>query len=205
MKMFQPQRVYQQLVASTTARPIMAKMRGSLSAPVLLIAPPATEAEYAKGVPLSDFAGQTLHIILEESAGWDTQRDALVVCCSLYGVKPNKASTQPIRDFVLELFNRKCYSGCIAVGEDAFRFIFGRGLKPSMASIVGQTMYVPETKFAPLFVLPNIGHLHSPPDGLAKRDWWCYMAVQEELKDSLRENLAQRLTKFIKEVKCQKP
>lgn len=136
--------------------PIMRAMRGNARARIVLIAPPCTPLEYEEQKPFIDNGALEFHQILDEHADLDTNSDCLVVSCSLFGEKANKASTDPIRGYLEKLAKRDQFTFFICVGDDAFKFMFGRGKKPSMGTLAGNIMYVPETNFKPLYVFPNL-------------------------------------------------
>lgn len=176
--------------------PVATAMRGNPRSKVLMIAPPMTEYEYKKGVPLSSPDALVFHELLEEEAKFSTHRDCLVMTCSRYGLKPSKHSCEDPLWLVQEFARRGLFNLYVCIGDDAFKHIFGRGKKPPMTSLEGQTMYVAELKRVPLFVFPNIQGLGfeakegrlTRPEFLA-RDW----------SEKLHNRFTKLVAKFAKE------
>jgi len=161
------------------------QMRGSLKADTLIIAPCMDEFEYKDSkVPLSNERAQTLHMILKEG-GFDTDKDALVVSCSLYGMKANKATTTPIVEFVEQLALLEQFKVIVTVGSDAFKFIIGRGKKPLMTSIALNVMYVASVQNKPVIPLPDIEGLY--PDVPENAEKWRVRKIKQWHDETLRK------------------
>jgi hypothetical protein len=133
----------------------MRKLRGDSSSRILLIAPPCTEPEYRNGIPFCDEAAEVFHNILLSEVNLDTERDFCIVSASRYGLKPCKHSTDLIKGFIESCARRAYFQYYVCVGDDAFKYIFGQGKKPSSNTLMGSTVFRPEIGFKPLFVFPS--------------------------------------------------
>lgn len=160
----------------------LTKMRGNPEAKFLLIAPPFSEAECRKGVPFSDHAATLFHEILAQEAHLDTNQDFMVVSCNRYGLKANKHSTQPIVDFVLECGRKSLFDFYLCIGDDAFKFVFGHGKKPSMSALAGHVMYVAETDFKPLYVFPDHRWISHESFDNSLEDWQIDRIINESTR-----------------------
>lgn len=130
------------------------KMRGNAFARILVVAPPCDAYEINKGMPFVNQSAQEAHTILSDY-GISTDKHFLIVSCSRYGLKPSKHSTDMIRNYVMKCAEERLFDYYVCIGDTAFKFVFGAGKKPSSSTLVGSTLYVPETGRKPLFVFPN--------------------------------------------------
>jgi hypothetical protein len=196
-----PLAIFKGLPVFNDGRPEINQLRGSARSRLLLIAPPCLEEEYKAQVPFSYQHAQAFHTIIKEETGFDTDKDALVVSCSKFYPKANKESTGYICDFVRLCAEKQMFDRYVCVGDDAFKFIFGRGKKPSMASIMAQTMYVEETCYKPLFVFPSpwalYPDLNLPFTDEGKRERYFRIRLQDQA-DLLFRRLAKKFETFIK-------
>jgi uracil-DNA glycosylase len=162
-----PVKLYKQAASNHAGSLIMSNLRGNPKSSVLLIAPPCSAEEYNQGVPFCNLAAKEFHTLLHDH-GYDTQRHFLVVSCSVYGEKPSKHSTELVKGFIAKCAAFNCFEYYICVGDEAFKYIFGAGKKPSGSAIYGSTVYVPETGHKPLFVFPSPAPLAVLAEG---SDW----------------------------------
>lgn len=173
-------------------------MRGNKRSSVLMLAPPLDLKEYENGgLPLSNHAALRFHEILEEECGISTDRDCIVVSCSRYGTKANKASTDGIKELVRQATLKKQteFKIVMCVGDEAFKHIFGRSKKPS-GSLYWNVMFVEETNYLPLYVFPPLEGLHVNFTG----DRWADSRLsdwQSKTELTFRQNM-RKLNPFIK-------
>jgi uracil-DNA glycosylase len=144
-------------------------MRGNIKSRVLWLAPPPTGEDYANRLPFCGPAARQLEQIL--NAHELSTEDFLVLSCSRWGVKPSKASTTPIKGLVEEYARRGLFLFYILVGGEAFRFLFGSGLKVPMHTMEGKTLYMRELGHRPMFVLPDVALLAAEPTGDRREDF----------------------------------
>lgn len=175
-----PLQLYRQMVNAPANESLRAtRMRGYADAPILLVAPPMDGTEYGNNLPFSNEAAEEFHSILMDHAGLDTDNGMLVVSCNLYSLKANKASVAQILDYVTACGRYKLFKYYICVGVAAFKHIFGYGKNPSMVSLAGNIVYVPQTGHTPLFVFPDINFLVVDPDDEVNSDYWKKRKVDE--------------------------
>lgn len=139
--------------------PALTQMLGNPSARVLLISPPAGEVGYEENLPLVGRAERAFVEILEAHR-LALEENFLCVSCSRWGVKPSKASCEPVREFVEACGKEKLFPLYVCLGGVAFSHIFGGGKKPSMRTLAGSTLHLRELPGARLFVFND-------PDPLA--------------------------------------
>jgi hypothetical protein len=142
---------------------VMRFLRGNLASLSLFIAPPPTADEYDKQVPFSNHNAAIFHEILKDVAGIDTNKDCLVVACSVFGLKPKMSSCAPIRAFVQEVASKNLFKTYSIIGSSAYQFIIGEGKKHSMSVLAGQVIWLKWLKKRPLFVFPDIENLYYEP------------------------------------------
>lgn len=180
--------------------PVCLRARGSMQARVCVIAPPLNAVEYGYGVPLSDKNAVRLEELLMDSADFQTEKNALVISASRFGVKPSKASTDQIRELVERPQFHSCFDLFVCIGDDAFKFIFGRGKKPSSTTLVGSTIYHPAISGKPLFTFQNIGDLvFTPISGMTSRDEYRatdYIAKRNEVMVKTAKKFGQLLERL---------
>lgn len=140
---------------------IIGKMRGNVRSKILLIAPPCNGDEYQMNIPFANNSAKEFHLILNDH-GLDTEKHFLVVSCSAFGEKPSKQSTELVKAFIEKCAKFNIFDMYMCVGDDAFKFIFGAGKKPSSAALYGSTIFVPETGYKPLFTFPSPDMLTVP-------------------------------------------
>ena len=138
--------------------PVMKCMRGDPFSDVCIIAPAPQPEDYEQGTPLSNPSALFFHGLLKEETGLSTQR-CCVLPCSRYGFKANKASTIDICEALQKMVKLNQFKLYITVGDDAYKFFFGRGKKPA-PSIFGNIMYVAEVGHKPVFSFPELTGLH---------------------------------------------
>ena len=136
-----------------SGEPVVDKLRGRENSRVLLLAPPLDPSEYEAGIPFCGEAAKQFHMLLEDHR-MNTEKDFLVVPCSLYGAKPSKHSTELIKELLEKSFKRDMFDYCICVGADAFKYVLGGGKKPSSAALYGSTIFTPTLAYKPLFTFP---------------------------------------------------
>lgn len=176
-------------------RPLLRALRGSQHSDVLMITAPPTQEEFDQQMPFIGQDAQMFHNLLHEFCGLSTEEDFLIVSSSLYGLKPNKASTTPIANFVRECAKQKLFKKYVVVGEHAFKFALGEGKKPSMHTMVGSTMHIAELCHTPLFVFPNIEPLNPVFNGDRREDFF-KKRLQQETARAI-ENLALKFSSFL--------
>jgi hypothetical protein len=173
------------------------KTRGNPKASILIIAPPCDKVEYEKGVPLSNDCAIAFHMLLQEEIQFDTNKDAFIISCCRFGLKPKKHNTDPIIEFVRQCADKEIFQHYVCVGDDAFKFIFGSGKKPSMQSLAGYTMRVKETGYKPLFVFPSVKMLAPVFIGDSREDYFL-ARMQDQWTEKFRKFSA-KLKQFLKE------
>jgi uracil-DNA glycosylase len=171
----------------------LTKMRGNPSASILLLSPAPSAEDYSNDLPLSDADAKVFHNLCL-NAGFHTDKDCLVAPCSLFRAKPSKLSTAPMVEFVGEC--HPSFSKFICVGDDAFKFIFGDGRKPSMQTLGGSVVYVSEVDHKPMFVFPSIKGL-SLPKNIPNDDVWKHERFQAILI-RMFEKLMPKFKAFLK-------
>lgn len=156
-------------------------IRGSPDARRLLIAHPCDESEYnTTKVPFSNAASYVLHNLML-NAGIDTDKDFLVVSASLFGLKHNKASCEPMRNFIIQCAKLELFDFYLCVGSEAFKHIFGGGKKPSVVTLTGNVLYTAETQHMPTYTLPSIEPLVYT-EGEDDRQNWGMKRAAEDLR-----------------------
>jgi len=134
--------------------------------------------------------GRVYANILAE-AGFDMERDFLVMPYSRFGSKPNKASTKdtfPLLHEWLPQLNVKCIA---VLGMTAFGHTFAGGRKTHAKSIIGKPMYLPEMHSLPVFVLPDSTLMHS----IDEKDYRQRRALEDKQKKVFQHCLD--LAKFV--------
>lgn len=191
--------LYRRACACYHEKPALKSMRGNTSSKVLLIAPPPTETELAQGVPLSDEASHAFHFALLNVAGFDTERDSLVISCA-FSPSGKKQSTEPIANFVGDTAEAGLFSRYVVVGAQAFKQLFGDGKSPTMTTLSGSTLYLPRLNGVPLFVFPDIASLVVPQGTVFKtrRDESVAFRVAEELQNKLANQIIPKFKNFLK-------
>jgi uracil-DNA glycosylase len=139
--------------------PRITKLRGNLNSKILLVTPPLTKEEYSRDTPFCSPAARIFHELLKQSSGLDTNKDFLVVPCSIFGLKPNKASTDPIVKFVTELRKRNAIQLFLPVGEEAMKHVFNGGKKANLVALVGNVVRPPQIGYLQLLALPDVDPL----------------------------------------------
>jgi uracil-DNA glycosylase len=133
---------------------VLTTMRGSLKAKMLLLAEHPTAEEYEANVPFSGAHARTYCAILAE-AGFDSDRDFLVMPFSRFGPKPNKASTQDTLPFLQKHLDSTGIKCVVVIGMNAFGFTFAGGRKTHARSIIGNPMFMPHLGTRAVYVLPD--------------------------------------------------
>mgnify|MGYP002635993223 CR=1 FL=1 len=136
------------------ATPVVSQMLGNPKAKVLMIAPPCGERGYQENLPMVAPFELFLIQMMEEKGIYPTD-DFLTVSCSRWGLKPNKASTADIQEFVMHCGKARLFPLFVCVGGTAFSYVFGGGRKTSMKTLGGSTLHLRELPEARLFVLPD--------------------------------------------------
>lgn len=149
--------------------PVMRSLRGNPKADTLMLVPPCSQVEYQTQIPFSTKTALAFHAVLA-AEGIDTEKDFLIVSCSLFGLKANKASTTPMVEFLKECAGNEQFKKFVCVGDETFKFLFAHGRKASMQTLGGATLYVPLVNRKPLFVFPDIAGL-APDYGIDDEDW----------------------------------
>jgi hypothetical protein len=149
---------------------VVRKLRGKPKSNTVLLCPPCSAEDYKNGVPFSNRIALIFHGILLSEVGFDTDAHSLVVPCSLYGAKANKASTTPMAEFSAKLAEQDRFTRFICVGDDTFKFLFAHGKKAGMKTLGGAVIRVPQTCHKPLFVFPSIEGL-APEFKQDEGDW----------------------------------
>ncbi len=134
----------------------MPRLRGNLKSKILLVAPPCSDMEYQCKTPFCDVAAQRFHQVLVDRTGEDTEKDFLVISCSLFGPKPCAASTQPVAALVSQAGLRSLMKCFICVGAEAFKHIFGDGRNPATETLFGSQMYIPRFGRVPVYTMPDV-------------------------------------------------
>lgn len=172
--------------------PKMRSMRGNVKSRCWIIAPHPLEEEYSRQMPLTSREAARFHQMLKDLAEFDTEEDSLVFTCSVFGNKPLKGSTDSVRAFVLESVKRNLFDRIVCVGSDPFRFIFGRGKKPSMTTLAGSIIHHADLGNRPLFTFPDLsGLVVRPTESTNPRDLR-YMADFEDKRYRLFSDMISR-------------
>lgn len=198
----EPLRLFRNMPNLVKVKPNIPKceaMRGNPRSRVLIVAPPMTVSEYERGIPLTDPDAAFFHTLLKEATGLDTERHCYVISCSRYGLKPNKASTQDVVEYVRQLAQFRLFDLCICVGDDAFKFIFGRGKKPTMNSLAGSTIRHGDIYHLPVFTFPSLQGLVHEETGDKREDR--FRADWSNKQQFRFSHLFDRLTKELKNLK----
>lgn len=130
--------------------------RGNSDARWLLIAPPFSVADSEANLPFSSTIESRWFEENINRLGWSTDTDFVVTCCTDDVGGTVKANTQGFRAFIAKCVDESLFDAYFCVGSDAFKTAFGNGKKPTMRSLVGNVMTIPETGFKKLFVFPDI-------------------------------------------------
>jgi hypothetical protein len=144
-------------------KPQMTRLRGCERAKILFLTPPPTEDEYKRNLPFSSQEAQVANEIMLEHE-FDLNKDCLVIPCILSGLKATKLRAVPVQKFLASCARKCLYEGYVVFGGEALRFLFGRGKRTSMSSLVGNILFVQETGFKPLFVMPGLENLVAPTE-----------------------------------------
>lgn len=132
-------------------------VRGDSNARRLLIAPPLTVGDMTKGQPFSaGEAPRLFETLIKQELDLNTNDDFVVVCCTDIPSKPLKATTKCFMLFLSECIKRELFDLYVCLGADAFKTAFGQGKKPSMRSLSGNRMTMPEAGHKDVFVFPDV-------------------------------------------------
>lgn len=137
-------------------------LRGDSESRRLLIAPPLTEQDIGQGIPFSGSEeAKFFDKILRERLGLSTNSDFVVVSCTDTVGKVVKNNTAEFLAFLKAVIDGRLFDFYLCVGSDAFKTAFGRGRKPSMESLAGNIMIMPEAKNRKVAVFPDVHQLCS--------------------------------------------
>lgn len=135
-------------------------IRGDAESRRLLIAPPLTEEDAKAGMPFSGSEeAKFFEKILDEQLGLSTNKDFVVVSCTDTVGKVIKNNTTEFLEFLKAVIDEQMFDFYMCVGSDAFKTAFGRGRKPSMESLAGNIMIMPEAKNKKVAVFPDVHYL----------------------------------------------
>jgi len=150
--------------------PRMETYSGSARASILLIAPPCSQEEYDISAP---FTGEYARIFQDmfRETGLEFTSHFFVVSASLAGLKANKASTEPIRQFVKTCAEKDLFKAYVCMGTEAFRFVFSDGKKISSTTLIASTVFLPDCKHKPTFIFPEISPLVPAFTGDKREDY----------------------------------
>lgn len=174
----------------------LTRVRGDLNCRTLMLAPPPSKEEMEQDLPLAGDTARMFHELLLEQ-GFSTERNAVVLACALSGPKACKANTQPVAELAHEYARLGFFDLFICVGEDAFKYIYGRGRKPPMTALIGRPVYIAQAGNKPVFVFPNISLLAPPPANLIRREIYRWEARRNEAIQQI-SRVAQELVIFQK-------
>lgn len=173
--------------------PVCTRARGNPRSQICLIAPPCSPEDYENDTPFSDRYAQQFEALLTEELDILGSEKMFVISCSQFGVKPCKASTEPVRELIISPRFHQQFIMFVCVGDDAFKHIFGRGKKPSTSTLVGSTIFHPDIANKPLFTFQNVNDLVAVhPEGATERDCrW-----QEDWVSKRNEVMVKTIYKF---------
>lgn len=166
-------------------------LRGTLTAPLLLLCEHPTPLELEANAPFCDLSAKMYCSMLDQ-LGFDHEKNFLIVPHSRFGIKPNKASTTDMLPFLqAHLPQRiKCI---VCVGIASFGFTFSGGRKTHAQTIIGNPMYLPKLRTLPVYVLPDSALL-----ALATANDWREKQRGMEHAEKL-QNLMLNLKSFVEE------
>jgi len=190
------------IVARLREREGLKRLQGNSNASILMIAPRPGALELQQDLVWCDMAAVRFFNWMRNEFNLDSNGDFIIMPCTFDGKNPKKSNT----DLGLELLeNSKTENRIkryIVIGSDAFKVYFGYGRKALMESLVGNTLYLQQGGYKPVFVFPDLWALNFDPEmrGLAKRDWARGRALCDYYLKYL-ERLEPAFRKFLKATK----
>lgn len=173
----------------------ISRLQGNSAGSVLLLTPPPTEKEYAQNLPwCSESAEAFVGFLAQEVPDFD-RSELLYLPPIFHGDKPSKATTEESLAIYELLIDLPSITRVLCVGAASFKLFIGRGTKPNMTTLVGQSIRLPTSRHKPVFTLPDPAPL-VVPEGVRGRD--AYILKREAENMSLRFlRLAPSLIKFL--------
>lgn len=130
------------------------RLQGSLNASICLIAPQPSKDEVEANLCWVNRNAQVFFSLTESLVDLGPD-DFLIFPTTFNGEKPVKSNTELPKRFLKRASQFKQIRRFVCIGSDAFKVFFGMGKKPSMSMLTGRTLYVAETAFKPLMVMPD--------------------------------------------------
>lgn len=142
--------------------PCITRLRGNARAELMLLMDHPEEDDFTNNVPGTGPLGSMYLQILAE-AGFDIEKDLLLIPHSRFGAKPNKDSTRETLAFVQLVQEELPKKIVVCMGMTPFSHVFAGGRKTHWSSIIGNPMWIPSVK-AYVYVLPGTEFLACDPD-----------------------------------------
>ena len=175
-------KLYREYVKPGPEENALLAMRGNPESTIMVIAPPFSQTDLENGLPFSDDEG------LLVSAGFDsigfTEDEFCLTSCQRHGIwKPGKVLKKEfylqVLLFLKEACERKLITKFVCIGGVAFQYMFGRGKKPALETVIGAEMPIAEFKFCPVLVMPDSHGLIYYPHEDRKMDFYLKNRSQE--------------------------
>jgi uracil-DNA glycosylase len=189
--------------AVLTQRGGINRLQGHPEASIFLIAPVPRELEASHNLAWCDKSASRFFMWMQNEIGLKSNEDFLIMPCTFDGKKPVKANTDVGHEIVAAAAASDHIERFVCVGSDAFKTYFGYGMKPSMHSLAGHTMYsLQQARFKPVFVFPDLHALNFEDDkqlfpmirDYFKARYLCktYMGVLDKMKGPFEQFLKAR-------------
>lgn len=141
------------------------RLQGSLTANVLMIAPPPTEVEREFDLAWCSAAAANFFDMMRAEVPL-TPNEFLIMPASfrLQTTKNFRTADANLgREILAAAAKSSQITGFVCVGSEAFKAYFGFGKKPSMDMLVGTVLRVSQTGYKPLLVFPDMDLLSFDP------------------------------------------
>lgn len=186
------------LIPGLRKRQGITRLQGNITASSLLLAPVPTLVELDQNLSWCDLSARRFFVWMQNSFDLGPN-DFLIVPCTFDGKKPVKGNTDVGLEIVSAAAKSKAIKRFVVIGGDPFKTYFGYGKKPSMESLVGNTMFLQQSGFKPVFVFPDLNSLRFSEEirYKDKRDYYRALAAMQYTMGNL-EKLNGRFAQFLK-------
>jgi uracil-DNA glycosylase len=188
-----------EVVKNLRNREGITRLQGNPNASILLIGPVPTQVEIHNNLAWCDQAASRFFTWMENEHDLKSNQDFLIMPTTFDADKPKKGNTDIGMNIVEAAAEEESIERMICIGGDAFKTYFGFGRKPSMESLVGNVMFLQQSKFKPVFVFPDLNALrwNDEMKFKEKRDFYKAMyACQYWMK--YLDKLSKRFKTFLK-------